>query len=76
MLDMAESVLESLTQEYRTKTNKFHNIQQVEKSLAYFYFLFKNKKYFLFCHYFKQYPFLTIKNALKFTGSMIEIIQN
>jgi len=32
MLDMAETVLESLTQEYKVKTNKLYNIQQVTKS--------------------------------------------
>jgi hypothetical protein len=31
MLDMAESVLESLAQEYKAKTNKLYNIQQVTK---------------------------------------------
>ena len=32
MLDMAETVLESLTQEYKVKTIKLYNIQQVTKS--------------------------------------------
>jgi len=31
-LILAETVLESLTQEYKVKTNKLYNIQQVTKS--------------------------------------------
>jgi len=49
MLDMAESVLESLTQEYRTKTNKLHNIQQVDKVKLDSTFYLRTKKK-LFCH--------------------------
>jgi len=46
MLDMAETVLESLTQEYKVKTNKLYNIQQVTKSSLIFHLLSKNKKCF------------------------------
>ena len=43
MLDMAESVLESLTQEYKAKTNKLYNIQQVTKFSLNFTFYLKAK---------------------------------
>ena len=40
---MAESVLESLAQEYKAKTNKLYNIQQVTKFSLNFTFYLKAK---------------------------------